>query len=130
MGGPSLPWERGGSPQARRSEVAPKRAPQGPTPHQPPPLTDPAHRAILPGGAGVDAGWRTPFLPVERMAERLLVLGNKNYSSWSLRGWIGLTMAGIEFTEQVIYLETGRIVRHSDRHAGRARESRRSLAST
>jgi glutathione S-transferase len=28
-----------------------------------------------------------------------LYIGNKNYSSWSLRGWLALTMAGIEFEE-------------------------------
>jgi glutathione S-transferase len=38
------------------------------------------------------------------MGERLLVLGNKKYSSWSLRGWIGLTMAGVPFQERVIKL--------------------------
>lgn len=38
------------------------------------------------------------------MAERMLLLGNKKYSSWSLRGWIGLTMAGVPFTERVVKL--------------------------
>jgi glutathione S-transferase len=38
------------------------------------------------------------------MSERLLVLGNKKYSSWSLRAWIGLTMAGLPFRERVIKL--------------------------
>lgn len=33
-----------------------------------------------------------------------LVLGNKNYSSWSLRPWIAMTMAGIAFEEIVIPL--------------------------
>ena len=44
------------------------------------------------------------------MSERLLVLGNKKYSSWSLRAWIGLTMAEVPFTERVVQLfrpETG-----------------------
>lgn len=35
-----------------------------------------------------------------------LVIGNKNYSSWSLRPWMALSMAGIPFTETVIPLET------------------------
>ncbi len=34
-----------------------------------------------------------------------LVIGNKNYSSWSLRPWMALAMAGIPFTETVILLD-------------------------
>jgi len=36
-----------------------------------------------------------------------LIIGNKNYSSWSLRPWLALKVAGIPFREQVIplYLE-------------------------
>jgi glutathione S-transferase len=33
-----------------------------------------------------------------------LVIGNKNYSSWSMRPWIGLRAAGIPFEETVIPL--------------------------
>lgn len=33
-----------------------------------------------------------------------LILGNKNYSSWSLRPWIAMKMAGIAFEEEVIPL--------------------------
>src|SRR5256714_529197 len=33
-----------------------------------------------------------------------LVIGNKNYSSWSFRPWIGLKVAGIPFEEEVISL--------------------------
>ncbi|MBV8839107.1 MAG: glutathione S-transferase family protein [Alphaproteobacteria bacterium] len=33
-----------------------------------------------------------------------LIIGNKNYSSWSLRPWIGLRAAGIAFDEEVIPL--------------------------
>ena len=33
-----------------------------------------------------------------------LVIGNKNYSSWSFRPWIAMTVAGIAFDEQVIPL--------------------------
>ncbi|PZU86415.1 MAG: glutathione S-transferase [Shinella sp.] len=32
----------------------------------------------------------------------VLYIGNKNYSSWSLRPWIGLTAAGIPFEERLI----------------------------
>ena len=33
-----------------------------------------------------------------------LIIGNKNYSSWSLRPWIAMTMAGIAFEEELIPL--------------------------
>lgn len=33
-----------------------------------------------------------------------LIIGNKNYSSWSLRPWIAMKVAGIPFTETVIPL--------------------------
>jgi glutathione S-transferase len=33
-----------------------------------------------------------------------LIIGNKNYSSWSLRPWIGLKATGIAFDEEVIPL--------------------------
>jgi glutathione S-transferase len=34
-----------------------------------------------------------------------LVIGNKNYSSWSMRPWIGMKAAGIRFDETVISLD-------------------------
>lgn len=40
------------------------------------------------------------------MSKPLLVIGNKNYSSWSLRAWLGLKTAGIDFDERVIPLDT------------------------
>jgi glutathione S-transferase len=33
-----------------------------------------------------------------------LIVGNKNYSSWSMRPWIAMKAAGIAFTEEVISL--------------------------
>ena len=39
------------------------------------------------------------------MAEFTLVIGNKNYSSWSLRGWLMAKAAGIEFDEVMIPLD-------------------------
>jgi glutathione S-transferase len=39
----------------------------------------------------------------ERMLE--LVIGNKNYSSWSFRPWLAMKVAGIAFRENVISLE-------------------------
>ncbi|WP_313623752.1 glutathione S-transferase family protein [Achromobacter sp.] len=35
-----------------------------------------------------------------------LIIGNKNYSSWSMRPWIALRAAGIDFTEQKLGLFT------------------------
>ena len=35
-----------------------------------------------------------------------LIIGNKNYSSWSLRAWLLLKESGIEFDEHRIVLDT------------------------
>lgn len=51
------------------------------------------------------------------MALYTLVIGSKNYSSWSMRAWIGLRHAGIEFDEIAIPLDASdtreRILAHS-----------------
>ena len=39
------------------------------------------------------------------MAEFTVVIGNKNYSSWSLRGWLMARIANIDFDEIVIPLD-------------------------
>ncbi len=39
------------------------------------------------------------------MADFTLVIGNKNYSSWSLRGWLMARIAGIEFEEVMVPLD-------------------------
>jgi len=36
----------------------------------------------------------------------VLVIGNKNYSSWSLRAWLVLRKAGVEFRERWLPLDT------------------------
>ncbi len=38
------------------------------------------------------------------MSRYKLILGNKTYSSWSLRGWLIAKLAGITFDEEVIFL--------------------------
>ena len=38
------------------------------------------------------------------MAEYVLVVGNKTYSSWSLRGWLAARLAGIDFEERLVRL--------------------------
>lgn len=40
------------------------------------------------------------------VAPLTLVIGNKNYSSWSLRPWLAMKVAGIDFDEIVIPLDT------------------------
>lgn len=51
------------------------------------------------------------------MTRPLLLIGNKNYSSWSLRPWLLMKQAGIDFDERVIplYSDDSRqaILRHS-----------------
>src|SRR5581483_2572861 len=34
-----------------------------------------------------------------------LIIGNKNYSSWSMRPWIAMKVAGIPFDEEVVSLD-------------------------
>ncbi len=41
------------------------------------------------------------------MPDGRLVIGNKRFSSWSLRGWLPVHLAGLEVTEQVIPLRGG-----------------------
>jgi glutathione S-transferase len=51
------------------------------------------------------------------VAEFTLYIANKNYSSWSLRGWLMMKQAGVAFDEVVIPLDTpatkDAIARHS-----------------
>jgi glutathione S-transferase len=39
------------------------------------------------------------------MAESALVISSKNYSSWSLRGWLLARMSGLEFEERAVSLD-------------------------
>jgi glutathione S-transferase len=50
-----------------------------------------------------------------------LLIGNKNYSSWSLRPWLVLTEAGLPFTEQLVSLQAdaGKAGRFARLPAGR-----------
>jgi glutathione S-transferase len=51
------------------------------------------------------------------MAEFSLIVGNKTYSSWSLRGWLAARLAGIAFDEELIRLSApgsrGALLAHS-----------------
>ena len=51
------------------------------------------------------------------MAEFTLVIGNKNYSSWSLRGWLMAKAAGIEFDEIMIPLDLPDTVTSIKKHS-------------
>ena len=51
----------------------------------------------------------------------ILVIGNKNYSSWSLRPWIAMTAAGIPFEERVMPFETPEFKTRSARRRDRPR---------
>lgn len=41
------------------------------------------------------------------MAQATLTISSKNYSSWSLRGWLLCRMAGLEFIEKPVDLDAG-----------------------
>ena len=47
----------------------------------------------------------------------VLVIGNKNYSSWSLRAWLALRQLGVAFTELRIPLDTNAWNREIGRHS-------------
>lgn len=49
------------------------------------------------------------------MAGLALVIGTKNYSSWSLRPWLLLRHLGIAFTERVIHLDSEEFAREVPR---------------
>jgi glutathione S-transferase len=40
------------------------------------------------------------------MSDLTLVIGNRNYSSWSLRPWMLLRRLGVEFREILLQLDT------------------------
>ena len=48
-----------------------------------------------------------PASSLELKMALTLVVGNKNYSSWSMRPWVALRAAGVAFDEVVIPLYTG-----------------------
>ncbi len=51
------------------------------------------------------AGGKTSATGASRVSDLLIVIGNKKYSTWSLRGWIGLHSLGVPFREQRIPLD-------------------------
>ncbi len=55
------------------------------------------------------------------MVKLHLVIANKNYSSWSLRPWITMTMAGLPFNESMILLDTPVMKKQIAEHSGAGR---------
>jgi glutathione S-transferase len=55
------------------------------------------------------------------MATLHLVIGNKNYSSWSLRPWMALSMAHIPFEETVIPLDQPQTKKRISEHSAAGR---------
>lgn len=55
------------------------------------------------------------------MARLHLVIANKNYSSWSLRPWMAMTMAGLAFDESMILLDTPVMKKQIAKHSGAGR---------
>jgi glutathione S-transferase len=39
------------------------------------------------------------------MSDLKLIIGNRNYSSWSLRAWLAMRQAGLEFREEMVPLD-------------------------
>jgi glutathione S-transferase len=40
----------------------------------------------------------------DKMTDTTLIIGNKNYSSWSLRGWLAVKTSGLTFEEKIVPL--------------------------
>ena len=51
------------------------------------------------------------------MAEFVFYHGNKNYSSWSMRGWLALKLAGADFEEVAFHLGEPGVRRKIGRHS-------------
>jgi glutathione S-transferase len=47
------------------------------------------------------------MIPAKPGSDAVLVIGSKNYSSWSLRPWLFLRKVGFAFREQIIYFDAG-----------------------
>ena len=51
------------------------------------------------------------------MSELTLTIGNRNYSSWSLRAWLPLKATGADFTEEVVLLGQADTAAEISRHS-------------
>ncbi len=55
-----------------------------------------------------------------------IVVGNKKYSSWSLRGWLALKLTGAPFEEVVVALDMPDTAENIRRYGAPVRDGRRS----
>jgi glutathione S-transferase len=55
------------------------------------------------------------------MTQPHLVIGNRNYSSWSMRPWFAMRVAGIEFSDEVIPLDQPETKQRIAAHSGAGR---------
>ncbi|MCR9257094.1 MAG: glutathione S-transferase family protein [Alphaproteobacteria bacterium] len=51
------------------------------------------------------------------MSDYTLVIGNKNYSSWSLRPWLAMAVTGLPFEELLIPLDTAKTKEEIGKHS-------------
>lgn len=56
------------------------------------------------GPRGRDGSSSQPPAEEVRLAEATLTISSKNYSSWSLRGWLLARFSGLDFAEEVVAL--------------------------
>src|SRR5258706_16096572 len=54
---------------------------------------------------GYDDAKFEPQAKVTVMAEAMLSISSKNYSSWSLRGWLLCKLAGLDIEEQIVSID-------------------------
>jgi glutathione S-transferase len=49
-------------------------------------------------------------------AKPILFVGNKNTSSWSMRPWLALKMAGVDFEERLLFMDTPEFKAETKKH--------------
>src|SRR6266568_1699526 len=59
----------------------------------------------IPGQSRTGLDRASVLCPLSQSMSLHLIIGNKNYSSWSFRPWIAMKVAGIPFEEEVISLD-------------------------
>jgi len=68
------------------------------------------HRIDVPKGIiQIKCNGTDPVRKGHHMSEFHLVIGNKNFSSWSLRPWMLMTHLGVRFREIILPLDTGAV---------------------
>lgn len=72
-----------------------------------PPSPDPEDKLLDPDYALALSLFELDYLELLSLMSLILVIGNRNYSSWSLRAWLYLTESQLEFDEISISLHVG-----------------------